>query len=123
MRKFHLSIKSRIYLMCFAIVSLLVLALAYVTFEVRKTATLISSQRSSVEMLQTVQKVRVQFLTLQYWYNEFALSWQMSSKDRAVNEKKLLDEDLKSLGHLDDGFAKQLSEEINKFEKKNKCSG
>lgn len=117
-KKLNLSVKSRIFFMCATIVSLLVLVLCYVTLEIRNTASLVSSQRSSVDLLQKVEKARVQFLTLQYWYNEYALSWQSASKDNAVKTRKELDDTLALLRGLDADFATALADKINAFEKK-----
>ncbi|MDZ4662521.1 MAG: methyl-accepting chemotaxis protein [Pseudomonadota bacterium] len=118
MKRLKLGVKSRIYGMCAAIVSLLIVALCYVTFEVRKTATLVSGQRASVEMLQVVEKTRVQFLTVQYWHNEFALSWQIASRDKAVEARKVLDGDLVRLSSLDPEFTQVLRDKVDQFEKK-----
>ena len=113
----YYSVRAKIFGLSGLLILIMVSSLGYVTFEVRKSIRFVEEQKKSSEAALAVNKVRTQFLVIQYWFNEFALSWQIESETTAKKEKEIFDEDLKQIESIDTEFAKTLKTEGDQFSK------
>lgn len=111
----HYSVRTKIFFLSGVLVFLMVGSLGYLSFEIKRSSGFIEEQRSSVALSLAIDKVRVQFLIVQYWFNEFALSWQLESQARATEELKKFEIVVDELALLDKAFATELKTNGSEF--------
>lgn len=111
------SVRAKIFGLSGVLIFIMVTALGYITFEIRKSIRFVEAQKNSSEAALAINSVRTQFLVIQYWFNEFALSWQLESQTKAQEEKGKFDNALLQLEKLDADFAKTLKAEGDQFSK------
>lgn len=111
------SVRAKIFGLSGVLIFIMVASLGYITFEIRKSIRYVEAQKNSSEAALAINNVRTQFLVIQYWFNEFALSWLFESQTKAQEEKAKFDDVLLQLEKLDSEFAKTLKVEGDQFSK------
>ncbi len=111
------SVKAKIFGLSGLLIFIMITSLGYITFEIRRSIDYVKAQKQASESAIAINQVRTQFLIIQYWYNEFALSWQIESQQTAEAEKIKFDEALNKLANIDAEFAKNAKTQGDSFSK------
>ncbi|MEK6628808.1 MAG: methyl-accepting chemotaxis protein [Bdellovibrionota bacterium] len=120
MKDLALGIKEKLFSLTGVLILFTTLSLAVLTVEmarqIRSQAKMLQQQQESVKLLNAVQKIDAHFTKLQFWLNDFALSWGVESLDAAKKVKTDIEEDLLKLKILEADFVVALKEPIDKYE-------
>ena len=108
----RLSIRGRLILLAVSLLTILILAVGYLTHQLINDSEALGSQARVAEQLKIAGQAEKHFGDFKYWLEEYAVSLLDESQVRAAAAQREFDEDLKALSIIDAASVARIEAEL-----------
>ncbi|HZD89593.1 MAG TPA: hypothetical protein VE224_05805 [Pseudolabrys sp.] len=108
----RLSIRGRLILLAVSLLTILILAVGYLTHQLINDSQALGSQARVAEQLKIAGQAEKHFGDFKYWLEEYAVSLLDESQVRAAAAQREFDEDLKALSIIDAASVARIEAEL-----------
>ena len=113
----RLSIRGRLILLAVSLVTILILAVGYLTRELAADSRALAREAQVAEQLKVAAHAETDFGDFKYWLEEFGLSLLDQSQEEAATAQRQFDSDLKSLADVDTAGVARIEPELAELRK------